>query len=147
MVDETRSPGRQQGARTIRIAAGSVVVDAELNASRTAGGIWEALPIEAKAEIWGDEVYFGIGLSLEEESPKAVVELGDLGYWPPGQAFCIFFGPTPVSRGQEIRPASPVNVLGRVLGDPRAFKSVRAGTRVRIEGTTERTGEGREGRA
>jgi len=151
MVGETRGlgggQGAQKGAHSIRIAAGSVVVDAALNASRTAGAIWDALPIEAKAETWGDEVYFGIGLALAEESPKAVVELGDLGYWPPGQAFCIFFGPTPASRGEEIRPASPVNVLGRILGDPRMFKSVRAGTRVRIERTPgERTTGGREGR-
>jgi hypothetical protein len=62
-----------------------------------------------------------------------VVDTGDLGYWPPGRAFCIFFGPTPVSRGSEIRPASPVNVVGRVVGDARAFTRVRAGTRVRIE--------------
>jgi hypothetical protein len=61
------------------------------------------------------------------------VEAGDLGYWPPGRAFCIFFGPTPASEGGEIRPASPVNVVGRVAGDPTVFRKVRAGTRVRIE--------------
>ena len=119
--------------RTIRITAGSVVAEARLNASRTAAALWDGLPLDAKAETWGDEVYFGIGLALEEESPKAVVELGDLGYWPPGQAFCIFFGPTPASRGDEIRPASPVNVLGRLVGDPRVFAKVRGGTRVAIE--------------
>jgi hypothetical protein len=119
--------------RTIRITAGSVVAEARLNASRTATAIWDALPLEAKAETWGDEVYFGLGLALAAESPKATVEPGDLGYWPPGQAFCIFFGPTPASRGDEIRPASPVNVLGRLVGDPRVFTRVRAGTRVVIE--------------
>jgi uncharacterized protein len=121
------------GERAIRISAGSVVADARLNASRTATALWAALPVEAKAETWGDEVYFGIGYEWAEESPRAVVELGDLGYWPPGQAFCIFFGPTPASRGDEIRPASPVNVLGRLVGDPLVFKKVRAGTRVTIE--------------
>ena len=119
--------------RTIRITAGQVVAEARLNASRTAGAIWDALPIEAKAETWGDEVYFSIGLDAREESPQAVVEMGDLGYWPPGQAFCIFFGRTPASRGDEIRPASPVNVVGRVTGDARVFTRVRAGTRVVIE--------------
>jgi hypothetical protein len=67
------------------------------------------------------------------ENPKEVVDMGDLGYWPPGRAFCIFFGPTPVSRGEEIRPASPVNVFSRVEGDPRVFGGVRGGEKVRLE--------------
>ena len=120
-------------ARPIRITAGSVTVDAELNDSHTATAIAARLPIEAKAETWGDEIYFDIGQALAGESPREVVELGDLGYWPPGQAFCIFFGPTPMSRGDEIRPASAVNVVGRVLDDPRVFKRVPAGARVTIE--------------
>ena len=120
--------------RAIRITAGPVTVDAELNDSRTAAAIAAALPIEARAQTWGDEIYFDIGRALPGESPREVVDLGDLGYWPPGQAFCIFFGPTPKSRGNEIRPASAVNVVGRVLGDARAFTRVRSGARVRIEG-------------
>ena len=120
-------------ARVIRITAGAVSVEAELNDSATAAAIAAALPIEAKGETWGDEIYFDIGQALAGESPREVVELGDLGYWPPGQAFCIFFGPTPMSRGGEIRPASAVNVVGRIVGDPRVFTRVRAGTRVRIE--------------
>jgi hypothetical protein len=125
-------------ARTIRITAGTVSATATLHDSATAGAIWGALPIEAKAETWGDEIYFGIGLECGEEAPKATVEMGDLGYWPPGQAFCIFFGPTPASRGEEIRPASPVNVVGRVTGDVTVFKRIRPGTPVRLE----RAGEG-----
>jgi hypothetical protein len=119
--------------RAIRITAGQVTADGELHHSRTATAVWEALPIEAKAETWGDEIYFPIGVKLDEESPRDVVGMGDLGYWPPGQAFCIFFGKTPASRGDEIRPASPVNVLGRIDGDATVFKKVRAGTRVTIE--------------
>jgi len=118
----------------IRITAGPVTVDAELNDSRTAAAIAAALPIEARAQTWGDEIYFDIGRALPGESPREVVDLGDLGYWPPGQAFCIFFGPTPMSRGNEIRPASAVNVVGRVVGDARAFTRVRPGARGRIEG-------------
>jgi hypothetical protein len=117
----------------IRITAGGVTVDAELDDSRSAAAIAAALPIEARGETWGDEIYFDIGLTLAAESPQETVALGDLGYWPPGQAFCIFFGPTPMSRGDEIRPASAVNVVGRVTGDPRAFKRVRGGARVTIE--------------
>jgi hypothetical protein len=119
--------------RKIRITAGSVSVEAELNDSKTAAAIAAALPIQARGQTWGDEIYFDIGLALAAEGPREVVEMGDLGYWPPGQAFCIFFGPTPMSRGDEIRPASAVNVVGRVVGDPRSFKSVRSGARVTIE--------------
>ena len=117
----------------IRITAGAVSVYAELNDGKTAAAIAAALPIQARGQTWGDEIYFDIGLTLAAEAPREVVEMGDLGYWPPGQAFCIFYGPTPMSRGDEIRPASPVNVVGRVVGDPRSFKSVRSGARVTIE--------------
>ncbi|OLB42418.1 MAG: hypothetical protein AUI04_04945 [Candidatus Rokubacteria bacterium 13_2_20CM_2_64_8] len=120
-------------SRTIRITAGAVSAKARLDASKTASAIWDALPIEAKAETWGDEIYFGIGATIVPESPRATVDMGDLGYWPPGKAFCIFFGPTPASQGDEIRPASPVNVLGRVDGDATVFKKIRAGAPVRIE--------------
>jgi len=109
-------------ARAIRITAGEVSAEALLNDSRTAAAIWAALPLEAKGETWGDEIYFDIGLTAASESPKDVVAMGELGYWPPGRAFCIFFGPTPLSRGDEIRPASPVNVVGRIVGDPKVFK-------------------------
>jgi len=119
--------------RKIRITAGSVEAEARLDGSKTAQAIWDALPLAAKAETWGDEIYFSIPVHLKEESPKEVVGLGDLGYWPPGSAFCIFFGPTPASRGQEIRPASPVNVFGRIVADPKVFKKVRTGTAISIE--------------
>ena len=119
--------------RKIRITAGGVTTTATLGETRTADAIWEALPIEGQANTWGDEIYFSIPVQLDEENARQVVALGDLGYWPPGAAFCIFFGPTPVSSGDEIRPASPVNVFGRVDGDPLVFKQVRDGDRVRIE--------------
>ena len=117
----------------IRITAGSVSALATLDDSRTGRAIADALPLEAAAETWGDEIYFAVPVSLKEDGARATVEVGDLGYWPPGRAFCIFFGPTPASRGDEIRPASPVNVFGRVEGDATVFRKVRAGTRVRIE--------------
>lgn len=119
--------------RRISISAGEVKAQAELNETKTAQAIWEALPITGRANTWGDEIYFSILVHLEEENPQALVEMGDLGYWPPGNAFCIFFGPTPSSLGDEIRPASPVNVFGKVLGDPKVFKKVRGGTKVVIE--------------
>ena len=99
----------------------------------TAKAIWEKLPIEAKANTWGEEIYFSIPVYLDEEDAQETVELGDLGYWPPGNSFCIFFGPTPISRGDEIRPANPVNVFGKVKGDPKVFRKVRSGDKIRIE--------------
>jgi hypothetical protein len=127
--------------RLIRISVGPVSAEARLDDSRTATAIWNALPITARAQTWGDEIYFDIGLAAGPESPREVVDLGDLAYWPPGQAFCIFFGRTPASRGDEIRAASGVNVIGRVLGDPTVFKRVRAGTAIRLEQRDDKGGE------
>jgi uncharacterized protein len=119
--------------RRIRITAGSVSAEAVLNGSPTAGAVWDALPLSVPADTWGDEIYFSIPVKATLESARETVERGDLGYWPPGSAFCIFFGPTPASHGDEIRPASPVNVFGRLVGDASVWKKVRAGTAVRVE--------------
>jgi len=120
--------------KKIKITAGSLVAEAVLNDSPTAQKIWEALPIEANGDTWGDEIYFGIPVKVPlENTAREVVEIGDLGFWAPGHAFCIFFGPTPVSRGNEVRPASAVNVVGRIVGDARVFKKVPSGAKVKIE--------------
>jgi hypothetical protein len=115
------------------LAAGEVYAELTEENPETAKAIWDGLPIEGRANTWGDEIYFSIPVQVEAENPKEVVEMGDLGYWPPGSAFCIFFGRTPASRGDEIRPASPVNVFGRVVGDPEVFKRVRSGETVTLE--------------
>ena len=120
-------------ANKIRITAGSVSMTAELNGSACAGKIWDALPLEARGSTWGDEIYFGIPVSCGPENPRETVELGDLGYWLEGSCFCIFFGPTPMSRGSEIRPASAVEVFGKIEGDPKEFKKVSSGSKVVIE--------------
>ncbi len=119
--------------KKIKIKAGSIEVTAELNETKTAGAIWDALPIKGLASCWGDEIYFPIPVSLEEEDAKELVSMGDLGYWPLGTAFCLFFGPTPMSRGQEIRPASPVNVFGRITGDAKVLKQVASGAEITVE--------------
>jgi hypothetical protein len=119
--------------RKIRIKAGAVEATAELNDTGTAQAIWDILPITGRGNRWGEEIYFSIPVNLEAENAREVVSSGDLGYWPPGTAFCIFFGPTPMSRGEEIRPASPVNIFGRVTGDATVFKQVTSGTEVSIE--------------
>jgi hypothetical protein len=123
--------------RRIRIRAGGVQVTAELNETRTAEAVWQALPIKGRANRWGEEIYFSIPVSLEPENAREVVSAGDLGYWPPGSAFCIFFGPTPMSKGQEIRPASPVNVFGKIIGDARVLRQVASGTEITINKETE----------
>ena len=119
--------------RKIRIRTSLVEVAAELNDTKTAQVIWEALPIKGHVNLWGEEIYFSIDLSLELEAGQELVSIGDLGYWPQGSAFCIFFGPTPISQGDEIRPASPVNVFGKVVGDAGLFKQVASGTEITIE--------------
>ena len=119
--------------RRIRIRTSSVEVAAELNDTKTAEAIWEALPIKERTSIWGKEIYFSIRLKLEQEAGQELVNIGDLGYWPPGSGFCIFFGPTPMSQGDEIRPASPVTVFGKVTGDAALFKQVASGTEITIE--------------
>jgi hypothetical protein len=131
--NRSRRCRREVVMRTIQITAGDVTVIAELDDSITADAIWQALPIEARANTWGDEIYFGIDVHLDAEDPREVVDLGDVGYWPPGHAFCLFFGRTPMSLGNEIRPASPVNVFGRIQGDATVLREVASGATVRIE--------------
>lgn len=120
--------------KRIIIKAGEVEAEAELNESATAKAIWQALPIEEPANTWGEEIYFRIPVAQDlEPDALELVQLGDLGYWPQGQAFCIFFGATPISGPGEIRPASAVNIIGRLLDDPKKFLPVAAGTLVRVE--------------
>ena len=121
----------------IVITAGSIRLEAELNATFTAQAIRNILPLTAAANTWGDEIYFSIPMTLELENGQEVVEMGDLGYWPPGRAFCIFFGTTPASQGDEIRPASAVTVVGKVQGEVTTLKQVSAGEQVSIEAATE----------
>jgi hypothetical protein len=118
----------------IVISSGELAVQAELNESPTAQEIWKKLPLEGRANAWGDEIYFEVPVVMDQETDaRAEVEVGELGYWPVGQAFCIFFGPTPVSTDERPRAYSPVNVIGRVQGDARLFKLVRDGDLVRID--------------
>lgn len=117
--------------KQITITAGDVSLPAELNDSPTAQLIWDALPIEGRANRWGDEIYFEIPVKTgQEPDAREEVAVGELGYWPVGHAFCIFFGPTPVSTDDRPRAYSPVNIVGRVVGDATLFRSVKSGTKV-----------------
>lgn len=121
--------------RKIRIIAGTVTAEAALRAdSPTADAIWNALPLTALVNLWGDEIYFTIPVALGPDlHAREIVERGDLGYWPDGPAFCIFFGPTPISGAGVIRPASAVNVFGRIIGSPEVFKQVASRAPIRVE--------------
>jgi nucleoside 2-deoxyribosyltransferase len=132
LVRNRKGAGRMP--KKIRISSGSIHVEAELNDQPTARAVWDVLPIDARALTWGDEVYFDIPVEMGlEPDARAEVAVGELGYWPTGNAFCIFFGPTPASSGQTPVAASPVNILGRVAGDVTVFRAVRRGDTVRIE--------------
>jgi hypothetical protein len=104
-------------AKRIQILFGDISLPAEIDETNTGRAIWEALPLEGRGSRWGQEIYFSVALDLPGENPREVVDPGALAYWPAGPAFCIFWGPTPVSEDKECRPYSPVNVFGRVLGD------------------------------
>lgn len=135
-VYDTRTPlsfGDTMSHKIV-IKAGTVTAGGVLNDTPTANAVWDALPLTGKANMWGDEIYFAIPVKAElEPTAQETVEEGDLGYWPSGRAFCIFFGPTPASTCHEIRPASAVNVVGRIEGDPTVFNQVKDGARVQID--------------
>jgi len=124
----------------IRIATDKIEMLATLDDSATAERIWDALPIDSTVNTWGQEIYFSIpvqcDLGLEARDR---MEVGEVGYWPTGSAFCIFFGRTPASKGDEPRAASPVNPIGRCEGDIKVFRQVREGDAVRIERVEEET--------
>jgi len=118
----------------IAIRIGTLSMEAELNETPTAKKIAAALPLRTTFNTWGDEIYFAIPVDADlDDSAQDVVELGDLGYWPPGKAWCIFFGQTPVSQSGKIMPASAVNVIGKVLGDAIQFKTVMREREVIVE--------------
>ena len=109
-------------------------LQARLNDSPTAQELLKHLPIESRVNTWGEEIYFEIPVDMPQEGDaRELLSVGDLGYWPVGQAFCIFFGPTPVSTDERPRAYSPVNVLGTILGDSEALKSIKNQEIVRLE--------------
>jgi len=108
-------------------------MEAELNETKTAKLIWENLPIESKVNTWGEEIYFPIPVVTSLENGVEIVKEGDIAYWPEGHCFCIFFGKTPISTDKEIRPASPVNLVGKLLSNPKEWKKVKTGEKITIE--------------
>lgn len=118
----------------IKITSGNIHAIAELKNTLPAKSIYNALPIEGAANKWGNEIYFPIPVNLEAEpDAKEIVAEGDVAYWPEGNCFCIFWGKTPASKGNEIRAASKVNVFGGIIGDAKIFTQVKNGDLIVLE--------------
>jgi uncharacterized protein len=132
-----RRRARRNEAMNIIVRIGTFSMEAELNDTPTARKIAAALPIQARFNAWGDEIYFAIPVTADlDDSARDVVEVGDLGFWPPGKALCIFFGPTPMSKPGEIRPASAVNIIGQLKGDATQFKQLMREREVTVEASS-----------
>lgn len=119
--------------RKIKIKTEKIEVFAQLNDSEIAQLVWELLPFSASVNTWGDEIYFSIPITTKLKNPVDIVEKGDLGYWQEGKCFCIFFGPTPISSKNEIKPASSVEVIGKVIGNLKEFKNVHPEETITLE--------------
>ena len=120
--------------RKIIISTENLRMEAILAERSSADIFWNTLPITGQVNTWGDEIFFNVNLQMPlDDDASDIVESGDIAFWPPGSAFCIFFGRTPASLGDEVRAASAVNVLGKIDGDEREFRSVPSGEEVRLE--------------
>lgn len=120
--------------RKIQIIVKDHTYQVPLAETPTAQKLWEALPVEGTANLWGEEIYFEIPVSAPQEpDAREEVAVGTIAYWPAGSAFCIFFGPTPVSQGDQPRAYSPVNILGNIEGDVSGLKSVKQRTAIKLQ--------------
>ena len=120
--------------KKIIIETGNIKLEAGLNDSETAKAIYKILPLKGLANVWGEEIYFSIPVHIDQApDARQEVNTGDLGFWPVGDAFCIFFGRTPISTNEMPRAYSPVNVFGKITGDAADLKKVSAGDEVRVK--------------
>jgi len=118
----------------IRITVGQLVLDAELNDTAIARNAYRALPVASTVSRWGDEIYFTMRTTADEEDPmRTEMEIGELAFWPPGQAFCIFWGPTPASQGNKPAAISPVVPIGKIVSDLTGLDGVPDGDTIRVE--------------
>ena len=118
----------------VKIIVGDVLVEAEFFDTVCAKEVVDVLPVETRLHVWGDEFYFEIPVTCPlDETATSRLTVGDIGYWPPGSALALFFGPTPLSRGPEPVPASEVNLIGRIKSDPAALRRAKGAARIRIE--------------
>jgi len=118
----------------IRIIIADITLDGELFDTQCAKAVAGVLPIETRPDEWGDEFYFGIPVEMPlDGTATKTVKVGDVGYWPPGKALAIFFGPTPMSTGFDPVPASEVNIVGKITGDATLLRNAKGSRRIRIE--------------
>ena len=117
-------------SKEFKIVVGGIEAEAVLNDTQTAQMVYDALPITGMANLWGDEIYFDIDFLAEEENGKLTVSAGDIALWLEGPALCIFLGKTPISRGNEIRPASTVNIIGKIKDVSTLYRKVKAGQKI-----------------
>ncbi|MCE5330046.1 hypothetical protein LLG07_06925 [bacterium] len=101
----------------IEIIFNEIVIEATLNESKTAKKLLKILPFKSEINLWGNEVYFEIPIEADLENGKELMDVGNIAFWPPGNAFCIFFGPTPVGDGTKPRAASAVTVIGKITDE------------------------------
>jgi len=118
--------------KRIKITVGELEVEGWLNETDTASKVWESLPITATVNLWGDEIYFSIPVEAGLENARETVSIGDIAYWPQGKAMCIFPGRTPISKGDEIRPISPVNVIGGIEEVEKLLGKLRQGETITV---------------
>ncbi|MEN6368807.1 MAG: cyclophilin-like fold protein [Thermotogota bacterium] len=127
-------------AHTIEIVIDGTTIPVELNGTKTASELLAALPLRGDGAFWGDEIYFDVGVELSEENPRADVEVGDVAYWLPGTALCLFFGRTPASTTDKPCAASPVTVVGRLVGDPARLRTLSNLRGIEVRGAPRRAG-------
>ena len=120
-------------SKEIKIVVGNIEADAILNESKTARKVYESLPISGEANLWGDEIYFDVDFLADEEIGKLTVAPGDIALWLEGPALCIFLGKTPISKGNEIRPASVVNVIGKIKDISTLYRKVKDGQKMTFQ--------------
>ncbi len=118
--------------RNISFTSGSITIEGILNETETAKKIWSSLPLDSSVNTWGDEIYFSVQVDNELENSQEIVDLGDIGFWPPGNAICLFFGPTPISSEGEIRPASSVNIVGKIIGNLEELKLIKSASKISV---------------
>lgn len=120
-------------AKKILIKIDNITLEGELNDTITSEIIWDNLPLEAVGNLWGDEVYFRTDISIKaKDRPTNTVEIGDIAFWPPETALCIFYGKTPVSTDNEIKPASSVIVVGKVKSNLNLLKNINENCEIKV---------------
>jgi hypothetical protein len=122
------------GKIKIIIKAPKIELNAELFDTHTGKKVWDLLPVTSSVRTWGEEIYFAIPLTQALESDaRADVEVGEIGYWDVGKSMCVFWGRTPASKGEQPVAASPVNIFGKVLDDPKVLDAAHDGDEILVE--------------